>query len=548
MKYLKIIKRNKVAFKRLYLLPILILSCVNQNKLSSLDDYINSSLKDWDLPGLAVAVVLDDKIIYAKGFGIKEIGKNNKINKKTLFQIGSVTKGFASASIASLVDDGLVTWDDPVVKHLPWFKLKDVNVSNKITIRDLLAHTSDMPAHAYHSLEIIDELEVAKRAELLEIQSSDKKYRYSNQAYGLIGLLVESVTKKNWGDWLRKRIFEPLNMNNSFGSPYQIWDSSYVAPTFLGTAPSKNVSINNNHKLNVAMPHGKYRNTYRKVLPWQSYDNLQPAGSIVSNVVDMANWIRFHINEGKFENQQVISKNNLLEMHKPQIENIGYFLFADSTNEVKLGRAEGITSSKNYYGLGWSIGTFQREVHLSHGGGIFGFPAFISFLPEKNAGVVVLANGSLWTPYYPHHEITAYIYSKLFDLEQKDLHHIMMNKTNAIIDQVNSLYKTRNSQRNSSAKQTLPIEDYLGLYESKLAGPFEIKLEDTLLRLEFKGKGAFSGQLEHWYDNTFILYFDGGDGQAYESSLITFIIENSKNVTGVDLGSFGRYNRILLNN
>ena len=120
MKYLKIIKRNKVAFKRLYLLPILILSCVNQNTLSSLDDYINSSLKDWDLPGLAVAVVLDDKIIYAKGFGIKEIGKNNKINKKTLFQIGSVTKSFASASIASLVDDGLVTWDDPVVKHLPW--------------------------------------------------------------------------------------------------------------------------------------------------------------------------------------------------------------------------------------------------------------------------------------------------------------------------------------------------------------------------------------------------------------------------------------------
>ena len=94
----------------------------------------------------------------------------------------------------------------------------------------------------------------------------------------------------------------------------------------------------------------------------------------------------------------------------------------------------------------------------------------------------------------------------------------------------------------------MPIKDYLGLYESKLAGPFEIKLEDTLLRLEFKGKGAFSGQLEHWYDDTFILYFDGGDGQAYESSLITFIIENSKNVTGVDLGSFGRYNRILLNN
>ena len=177
--------------RKLYLLVLFLSSCDNQNKLSNLDDYINDSLNDWDLPGLAVAVVHENKIIYAKGFGLKEIKKNNKINKNTLFQIGSVTKGFASASIASVVDDGLVNWDGLVVKHLSWFKLKDVNVSNKITIRDLLAHTSDMPAHAYHSLEIIDELEVAKRAELLEIQSSDKKYRYSNQAYGLIGLLVE---------------------------------------------------------------------------------------------------------------------------------------------------------------------------------------------------------------------------------------------------------------------------------------------------------------------------------------------------------------------
>ena len=529
--------------RKLYLLVLFLFSCDNQNKLSNLDDYINDSLNDWDLPGLAVAVVHENKIIYAKGFGLKEIKKNNKINKNTLFQIGSVTKGFASASIASLVDDGLLKWDDPIVKYLPWFKLKNVNISNNITIRDLLAHTSDMPAHAYHSLEIINELEVAKRAELLEIQSNDKKYRYSNQAYGLISLLVESVTKKKWGDWLTERIFEPLNMKNSFSSPYEVWDSLYVAPTFLGTAPSKNISIKNNPKMNVAMPHGKYRNTYRKVLPWQSYDNLQPAGSIVSNVMDMANWIKFHLNEGKFESQQVISKNNLAEMHKPQIENVGYFLFADATEEVKLGRAKGVTSSKTYYGLGWNIGTFQGELHLSHGGGIFGFPAFISLLPEKNAGVVVLANGSLWTPYYPHHEITAYIYSNLFDFEQKDLHRITIDKTNAILDQVNGLNKARNSKRNPSAKPTLPIKDYLGLYGSKLAGPFEIKLEGTTLQLGFKGNGAFSGELEHWYDDTFILYFDGGDGQAYESTLITFKIDNN-NVIGINLGAFGNYNRI----
>ncbi len=164
-------------------------------------------------------------------------------------------------------------------------------------------------------------------------------------------------------------------------------------------------------------------------------------------------------------------------------------------------------------------------------------------LPEKNAGVIVLANGSLWTPYYPHHEITAYIYSNLFDFEQKDLHRITIDKTNAILDQVNGLNKARNSKRNPSAKPTLPIKDYLGLYGSKLAGPFEIKLEGTTLQLGFKGNGAFSGELEHWYDDTFILYFDGGDGQAYESTLITFKIDNN-NVIGINLGAFGNYNRI----
>ena len=104
-------------------------ACSKENKLSELDEYINSSLSDWNLPGLAVAVVLEDKIIFAEGFGVKELGKNDRIDEYTNFQIGSLTKGFAATAIAALVDDGSVNWDDPVNYHLPWFKLKDINLS-----------------------------------------------------------------------------------------------------------------------------------------------------------------------------------------------------------------------------------------------------------------------------------------------------------------------------------------------------------------------------------------------------------------------------------
>ena len=538
------IKSKKI--KKLYLLVFILFACSKENKLSELDEYINSSLSDWNLPGLAVAVVLEDKIIFAEGFGVKELGKNDRIDEYTNFQIGSLTKGFAAAAIATLVDDGSVNWDDPVNYHLPWFKLKDINLSNQITIRDLLAHISGMPAHAYPALEITNGLEVAKRAQLLDNQGPlRKEYKYSNQGYGLTGLLVEEVTQQSWGDWVKESLFRPLKMTNSYTSPYDVWDSIYVAPTFIGTAPKKNVGISNIPKFNVAMPHGIDRNNKRKILPWQSYDNLQAAGSMVSNVMDMANWIRMHLNEGEFENKPVISKSNLMEMHTPQIETAGYFLFADSTEKVRWRIGDIIASPIDNYGMGWSISTFQGEDYLYHGGGIFGFPAFASLLPNKKAGVVVLTNGSLWTPYYPHQEITAYVYEKLFDLESKDWHSIVMAQTEEILGRMNKYFENRELERKPNTKPTLPMKHYIGTYGSPLAGPFEIKFTDGVLRLEFHGVGAFSGEIEHWYDDTFLLYYDGGDGQHYKSSLITFKLKNKKRVIGIDLGAFGEYHRIL---
>ena len=501
-----------------------------QDRLDGLAEFITESLEDWDLPGLAVAVVHQDAVVFADGFGVKELGRQEGVDAQTLFQIGSTTKAFAAAAIGTLVDDGLVTWDDPVIKHLPWFQLKDPWVTAHVTIRDLLSHRSGMAAHAFPALTLFDAREVAERARLLDGQGPFRgEYRYSNQAYGIAGLIVEAVTGKSWGEWVEERLFGPLGMDDSAASPYGVWDDAFVAPTFLGTAPVGQAGIDDASGANVAMPHGVDREGDRRVLPWQSYDNLQAAGSVVSSATDMVNWLRMHLAAGTFDGTQVLGPTTVEEILAPQILTPGYFLFADQGHDA--------------YGFGWSHGTFQGQTYLSHGGGIFGFPAYVAMLPESGAGVVVLANGSLWTPYYPHQEIAAWVFARLLGVEGRDWHAEGMAATEAILRQVDQAITARDASKIPDTAPALPLEDLAGVYESEVAGSLTVSLGDGGLRLAFPGAGAFSGDLEHWHYNTFMLHYHGGDGQAWASSLATFRIGTGGEVIGLDLARLGEYTR-----
>ena len=370
-----------------------------QEPLAGLDAYIRESMPDWDVPGLAVAVVYNDEVVFARGFGVKELGRDDPVDAHTLFQIGSVTKSFAAGAIGALVDDGLVSWDDPVVKHLPWFRVRDPWVTREMTIRDLLSHRSGMPGDAYPVLAVMDARQAAERLRLPDNQAPLRQgFRYSNQAYGVAGLVVEAVTGTSWGDWVRERLLLPLEMHESVTSPYDVWDDPHVASTFLGVAPAGRVGIDDAPGRNVAMPHGVGRDGERRVLPWQSYDNMQAAGSVVSNVADLANWMRMHIRQGLFNGEFVLEDSTVSEMQAPQIATEHTFAFADDH-----------TGS---YGMGWTRATFHDHLYLFHGGGIFGFPAYVAMLPGIGAGVVVLANGSMWTPYYPHQEIAAWVFAR----------------------------------------------------------------------------------------------------------------------------------------
>ena len=499
-------------------------------RLAGLSDYIRSAMADWDLPGLAVAVVHADEVIFAEGFGVKELGREDQVDAHTLFQIGSVSKSFGAAAIGALVDDGLVRWDDPVVEHLPWFRVKDPEITREMTIRDLLSHQSGMPGVVFPALTIMDARTAAERVRHLDNRTPLKEFRYSNQGYGVAGLVVEAVTGKTWSEWVRERLLRPLDMHNSAASPYELWEYPFVAPTFLGTAPAGAVGIADAPDRNVAMPHGVDREGARRVLAWQSYDSMQAAGSVVSSAAELANWLRMHLARGRFGDRAVLGAATVEEMHAPQVASGATFLFADD-----------LTSGT--YGLGWHRTTFEGHPYLSHGGGMFGFPAYVALLPDIAAGVVVLGNGDAW--FHPHHEITAWVFARLLGVEPRDWHGESMAHKAAIVAQAESNLAAQDSARVPGTRPTLPLDEYVGSYAEPLgAGHAEVVLaQDGRLRLHFGEPGTFSGELEHWNDDVFRLYFDGGDGQTDRSSFATFTVEPEIGVTIMDLGSMGQYRR-----
>ena len=506
-------------------------------KLDGLSEQIASSLDDWDLPGLAVAVTVDDKLTFAEGFGSKELARDEPIEATTLFQIGSVSKSFGATAIGILVDDGELAFDDPVVDHLPWFQLSDPELTSRVTVRDLLAHSSGIAEDTYPALGIIDGRAVAERARHLTDHAEYGVHRYSNLGYGILGMLVEETSGMSFSKFLEERLFEPLGMTSSFGSPYQVWDAQFVAPTFLGSAPAGAVSIDDAPEKDVAMPHGMDRDGNRRVLPWQSYDNMQAAGSVVANVLDMSRYLRFHLGDGSVDESRILSDATLEELHTGQV---------DAPSSADIFYNEGDDAPTSQYALGWSRDTFAGRPIISHGGGIFGFPAYAAFLPDANASVVVLANGSTWTPYYPHQEIVATVFARLLDLEPRDWHAETMEATKAIDALVEQALAGLDDQRDADKAASLTPDRYTGSYAAEHSGELAVEIaEDGVLRLDFEGAGAFGGDLVPWNGDMFRLDFDGGDGQAYGGALVTFVIdEGGDSPTAVDLGRFGRYDRV----
>src|ERR1700676_5202774 len=294
------LKRSPIAF-----VAIILVSIVEAQSPATppadLDTYIAASMKIFNVPGMAVAIVKDDKIVVAKGYGVRKLGEPTPVDEFTLFGIGSNTKAFTTAALATLIDEGKLSWDDPVYRRLPGFVMYDPYVSHEMTIRDLLTHRSGMglgegdllfwPHTTYTRDEIIYKLRFMKPA-----SSFRSHYAYDNLLYMTAGQIVPAVTGTLWDDYIRQRIFTPLGMTHS-------------------TVSNPNIKPGDG----VAFPHSRLAGKLQ-VIPFEILDNAGPAGAVNSCAADMAKWVQLQLNRGKLADRdgRLFSEQRSKEMWSPQ--------------------------------------------------------------------------------------------------------------------------------------------------------------------------------------------------------------------------------------
>lgn len=327
-----------------------------QQKLEKIDPLMDKALDLLQIPGIAVGVVVDGKVVFTKGYGTRNFMDTSPVNEDSLFAIGSCSKAFTTFALGQLVDEGILDWNDPVIKHIPEFRLQDIHATHHLTIKDLITHRSGLPGHDlvwYNSK--FPRSEILNRIQHLQPTTDVReKFQYNNLMYAIAGLVIERVTGQTWEAFLQNRIFDPLNMHLSNFSTEETQKTS-----------------------NFAFPHSE-RNEKTEVISFRNLSNIGPAGSINSSVSDMTKWIQAQLSEGELGGKHLINKTTLQDMH---VVHMAIPTAYSDENSYLFG-----------YGLGWMIGLHKGHYMVTHGGGIDGFISSVALFPKEKLGIVVLTN------------------------------------------------------------------------------------------------------------------------------------------------------------
>jgi CubicO group peptidase (beta-lactamase class C family) len=433
--------------------------------LAGFDAYAEKALQDWNVPGVAVAVVKDGKVIHARGYGVRHKSKPDRVTERTVFCIGSLTKAFTAASVGILVDEKKAAWDDPVLKHMPSFQLADAYATREMTLRDLLCHRSGLPEYAGDLLSFFTS---ASRQDVLRVlrylkpeTSFRGRYAYQNNIFVVAGEAVAAISGKSWDDFVRERIFAPLGMKSSTTSARQFTDAHELATP---------------HSLIAGSP---------EPIEWGVYDGVAPAASINSTAADMAAWIRMWLSQGR----PLLDARSAHEALSPQTPL--------PLPVPRLG-AQPAVPKFAAYGLGWSIAEYQGRVLRTHGGEMPGMFSRITISPEDNFGVVVLSNSELY--------ITSALVNRAVDAligrAPEDWSAIYLKRRRAYVEEGVKEQAAFAAARARDSKPSLPLASYAGRYKSDYMGDVEISAEGDKLVINLK-PAKLTGDAEHWHYDTF---------------------------------------------
>ncbi|MGE0812685.1 MAG: serine hydrolase [Vicinamibacterales bacterium] len=469
--------------------------------LSGFDGYVERAVREWKIPGLAVAVVKDGEIVFAKGYGVRRLGSPEPVDDRTLFAIGSTTKAMTAAALGMLVDEGTLHWDDRVVTHLPWFALKDPYATRELRIRDLLTHRGGLPnTDALWYEQPRSARQVIEGLREVDLETSMRShFTYQNVMYATAGEVVAAVSGIPWTEFVTTRIFKPLGMTGT-----------------IATAATLD------RQPNVAQPHFEIDGTV-EVIRNASVDSVAPAGAVWSSVRDMARWSALLLAGGVVTGTgsagpRLLSEKVVTELFTPQtmVGPDGFYPTA------RLTRPRWTT-----YGLGWFQEDYAGEKVDFHTGSIDGMVAIHGLIRDRNLGVFVLAN-------LDHAELRHALMYRVFDAYlgrpardwSADVHALY----DGLAKEGEAQRKKAEAVRVAGTSPSLPLDRYAGTYEHPAYGSLTVARDGPGLRLGF-GAG-YAGPLTHFHYDTFTATWDARwrgtdrvtfqiDGQGLAAAIVT---------------------------
>jgi CubicO group peptidase (beta-lactamase class C family) len=435
---------------------------------TALDRTFQDALKAWEVPGLAVVIVHQGKVIYLEGHGVKELGRPGRATPDTVFPLASCSKCFTSAALALLVDEGKVGWDDPVRKHLPWFRLADPLADANVTLRDLLCHRTGVDTHDllwYRAPWSLDEM-IRKVGRLEPSQSFRAAFQYQTVLYATAGQAAGAASGGSWSDLVRQRLLDPLAMKR----------------TTLTTGEAKRLKVQD-----LASPHRRTDEGKVEVMPWYELNEANPAGSVHSTARDLAHWLQFQLNDGSFRNQRLVKAESLAETRTPQM----------------ILRREGATRDLNpdsfqlSYAMGWVIQDYRGELLCMHGGAIDGFRAQLTLVPRAGLGIALLnnLNNTLMNLALSNTLVDMYL-----GLPAKDWNGFYLDFTRNEERARLAHDKAFRARRRAGTQPTHELAAYVGTYEDAVYGPVRVTLEKGKLVWQWS---TFRCELEHFHYDTF---------------------------------------------
>jgi CubicO group peptidase (beta-lactamase class C family) len=456
-----------------------------------MDEYVARVLKTFEVPGISVGIVKDGKLVFAKGYGVRKLGEPTPVDENTLFPIGSNTKAFTSALLASLVDAGKLSWDDPVYQRLPGFQMYDPYVSHEMTIRDLLTHRSGMglgegdllfwPNTTYTRDEIIYRLRYMKPA-----SSFRSRFAYDNLMYIAAGQIIPAVTGVTWENYLRTKVLDPLGMKTT----------NLNAAAFKASA---------NH----AYPHQRLDGVLRPI-EFVPLDNAAPAGAINSSVVEMAKWVALQLNHGAFpDGSRLFSAAQSKEMWTAQ---------TILPNHEFPGALVRLHSNFAAYALGWGLREYQGRQLVEHTGGVAGFVSRVMLVPEQNLGVVILTNAESGAAF---DSILLHVLDHYMAAPKTDWVAAYKSAEDQQAAQAAAFLKQQDANRSADSKPSLPLQKYAGTYQDAWYGPATIRQDGGKLVFTLDHTPAAVGDLEYWQYDTFKAHWRD---RTMEDAFLTFTL------------------------